>query len=113
MRNSLINDRAFVPSLWPVEVGSVSLAATKRGRLRADEWPVVCASLEALPIEIDPVSVSRVWGPALALADQHSLSVYDAMYLELALRLRLPLATLDRALAAAAQAAGLDAPRRA
>ena len=86
------------------------LAATKRGRLRADEWPAVCASLHALPIEIDPVSASRVWGPALALADEHNLSVYDAMYLELALRMRLPLATLDRALAAAAQAVGLDAP---
>ena len=110
LRDSLIDDRAFVPSLWPVEVGSVLLAATKRGRLRADEWPAVCASLEALPIEIDPVSASRVWGPALALAGEHSLSVYDAMYLELALRMRLPLATLDRALAAAAQAAGLDVP---
>ena len=110
MRASLIDDRAFVPALWPVEVGSVLLAATKRSRLRADEWPTVFASLEMLPIEIDPVSASRVWGPALALASEHSLSVYDATYLEPALRMRLPLATLDRALAAAAQAVGLDAP---
>ena len=109
LRDSLVDGRAFVPSLWPVEVGSVLLAATRRGRLRADEWPQVCASLEALPIEIDPVSASRVWGPALALADEHDLSVYDAMYLELALRMRLPLATLDRALAAAAQATGVGA----
>ncbi len=110
LRDSLIDDRAFVPSLWPVEVGSVLLAATKRGRLRADEWPGICASLEALPIEIDPVSTSRVWGPALALASEHGLSTYDAVYLELALRMRLPLATLDRALAAVAEAAGVDAP---
>lgn len=103
LRDSLVGGRAFVPSLWPVEVGSVLLAATKRGRLRADEWSGICASLEALPIEIDPVSTSRVWGDALALADEYGLSVYDAVYLELALRLRLPLATLDRALAAAAQ----------
>ena len=60
LRDSLIDDRAFVPCLWPVEVGSVLLAATKRGRVRADEWPSVRASLEALPIEIDPVSSSRV-----------------------------------------------------
>lgn len=110
LRDSLVDGRAFVPSLWPVEVGSVLLAATKRGRLRADEWPSVCASLEALPIEIDPVSTSRVWGVALALADEHRLSIYDAVYLELALRLRLPLATLDRALAAAAQSSGVGAP---
>ena len=103
LRDSLVGGRAFVPSLWPVEVGSVLLAATKRGRLRADEWTGICASLEALPIEIDPVSASRVWGRALALADEYGLSVYDAVYLELALRLRLPLATLDQALAAAAR----------
>lgn len=113
LRDSLIDDRAFVPSLWPVEVGSVLLAATKRRRVREDEWPAVCASLEALPIDIDPVSASRVWGPALDLASEHGLSICDAMYLELALRMRLPLATLDRALAAAAQAAGMDAPGRA
>ena len=110
LRDSLIGDRAFVPSLWPVEVGSVLLAATRRGRIGADEWPRICASLDALPVEVEPVSSSRVWGAALALADRHGLSVYDATYLELALRMRLPLATLDRALAAAARAAGVDTP---
>ena len=88
-------------------------AATKRGSIRADEWPAVCASLEALPIDIDPMSASRVWAPALDLASQHGLCIYDAMYLELALRMRLPLSTLDQALASAAQAAGMDAPGRA
>ncbi len=110
LRDSLIDARAFVPSLWPVEVGSVLLAAARRGRIGVGEWPVICASLDALPIEIEPVSTSRVWGLALALADRHDLSVYDAAYLELALRMRLPLATLDRALAAAARAAGVDTP---
>ena len=110
LRDSLIGDRAFVPSLWPVEVGSVLLAAARRGRIDADECPHICASLEALPIEIEPVSTSRVWGAALALAARHGLSVYDATYLELALRMRLPLATLDRALAVAARSTGVDAP---
>ena len=113
LRDSLTDDRAFVPSLWPIEVGSVLLAATKRGRIRADEWPTVCADFDALPIDIEPVSATRVWGPALELASEHSLSVYDALYLELALRLQLPLATLDLELAAAARASGLDAPGRA
>ena len=110
LRDSLIDDRAFVPSLWPVEVGSVLLAATRRGRVGADEWPRICASLESLPIEIEPVSTPRIWGPALALAERHDLSVYDATYLELALRMKLPLATLDRALAEAAKANGIDTP---
>jgi len=54
-----------------------------------------------------------VWGVTLRLAGEHGLSVYDAMYLELALRMRLPLATLHKALATAAQAVGLDVPRTA
>ena len=110
LRDSLIDDRAFVPSLWPVEVGSVLLTATRRGRIDMSEWPVICTSLDALPIEIEPVSTSLIWEHALALANRYDLSVYDATYLELALRLRLPLATLDQALASAAQTAGVDAP---
>jgi len=110
LRDLLVDHRAFVPSLWPVEVGSVLLAAAQRDRISTDEWSHICASLDALPIEIDPVSTSRVWGPALTLARRHSLSIYDATYLELALRMQLPLATLDQALTVAAQAAGVDTP---
>ena len=68
LRDSLIDGRAFVPSLWPVEVASVLLAATRRGRLGAEEWPRVCASLEALPIEIDPVSMSRARGERCSIS---------------------------------------------
>ena len=110
LRDALIDGRAFVPSLWPVEVGSVLLAATRRGRIGVDEWPGILAALAALPIEVEPVSTSRAWGPVLALADRHDLSLYKATYLELAVRMRLPLATLDLELAAAARAAGIDTP---
>ena len=108
--DSLVGDRAYVPSLWPVEVASVLLATTRRGRIGLEEWPAICANLEALPIEIDPVSPSRAWGATLDLARRHELSAYDAMYLELAVRLQIPLATLDRKLRTAGQAAGIDAP---
>ena len=110
-RESLIETRAFVPSLWPVEVGNVLLTATRRGRIRTDEWPQIRAYLQALPIEIDPVSMSWTWGTSLELAHAHRLSVYDAMYLELAMRLGMPLVTLDRALRSAGQAVGIDVPR--
>ena len=110
LRDSLVEDSAFVPSLWPVEVAGVLLAATRRRRVGVDEWSEICAHLDMLPIEIDPVSTSRVWGAVLDLANRHGLSAYDAMYLELAVRMRIPLATLDRALAAAGQAAGVDVP---
>ena len=109
LRDSLVDGKAFVPSLWPVEVGNVLLVATRRGRVRVDEWPEIRANLEALPIETDPVATSRVWGASLELAETHQISVYDAVYLELAVRLQLPLATLDRALVAAARVVGIEA----
>ena len=71
------------------------------------EWSQVRGYLSALPIEIDAVSVLRTWGASLDIARSHQLSVYDATYLELAMRLRMPLATLDRALRNAAVAAGV------
>ena len=108
LRESMIEGRAFVPALWLVEVGNVLLTATRRGRITADEWPRICVSLEALPIEIEPVSTSRAWGVALEFAREHRLSSYDATYLELAVRMQLPLAPLDQALGAAARAEGLD-----
>ena len=110
LRGSLAEGRAFVPALWPIEVANVLLVATRRGRVDSEEWEQLYANLEALPIEIDPVSPSRVWGKTLQLANAHRLSVDDAMYLELALRMRLPLATLDRALGEAARTEGLETP---
>ena len=108
LRESMLEGRAFVPALWPVEVGNVLLTAIRRGRITADECPGICASLDALPIEIDPVSKSRTWGATLVLAHKHRLSGYDATYLELAVRMQQPLATLDRALGDAGRAEGLD-----
>ena len=48
------------------------------------------------------------WNAVSAIADRHGLTVYDAAYLELAQRRRLPLATLDRALCRAAREAGVE-----
>ena len=110
LREALIDTRAFVPALWPIETANALLAATRRGRVAQDEWPGIRAHLDALPIEVDQVSASRTWSAALDLAAAHALSVYDAMYLELAVRMRMPLATLDRALRTAGESAGVEVP---
>ena len=110
LRDSLLAGRAVVPAIWPIEVGNVLRVATARSRIRPEDWARIRTNLEALPIEIDPVSASRVWGSVLELAHERRLSVYDAMYLELAVRMRLPLATLDGALAAAGSAVGAEVP---
>ena len=104
LRDSLAHDTAFVPALWPVDVANVLLLATRRGRIAAPEWPRVSSHLLTLPIEVDATSADRDLTTVLALAQANDLSVHDATYLELALRLDLPIATLDRQLADAARA---------
>ena len=108
LRESLVKDSAVVPVLWPIEVGNVLLVATQRGRITEGDWPRIRDDLEALPIDIDLESCDRVLHTVLPIARDHKLSVYDAMYLELALRRRLPLATLDQKLTACAKAAGVE-----
>ena len=108
LREALLDTPAFVPALWPVETANALLVATRRGRIEHDEWPGIRAHLDALPIEVDPASASRTWGASLDLANAHAISVYDAMYLELAARMRMPLATLDRALRDAGKSAGVE-----
>ena len=66
------------------------------------------ADLTALPIELDDTSTSQALNKTLALARQFKLSVYDAAYLETAMRFGLPLASRDIELAAAARAAGVN-----
>jgi len=106
---SLLECQAYVPSLWPMEVANALLAATRRHRLEASRWPWIRHSLDALPIAVEPVEPARVGSAVLELAHDRRVSVYDAMYLELALRMELPLATLDERLAAEARAVGVEA----
>lgn len=108
LREKLVTEHAVVPALWLIEVGNALLAATRRGRLSEEDWPRIRNDLAELPIEIDTDSCARVLDRVLPVARDHKLSVYDATYLELAMRLSLPLATLDRQLAAAARGAGIE-----
>jgi predicted nucleic acid-binding protein len=108
LRESLARDSAVVPVLWPIEVANVLLLATRRGRISEEEWPRIRTDLNVLPIDIDLESHGQVLERVLPIAAQYELSVYDAMYLELALRFGLPLATLDRKLNAAGKEAGLE-----
>jgi predicted nucleic acid-binding protein len=59
--------------------------------------------LARLPVETDD-DPSRALGPVLDLARLHRLTAYDATYLDLAVRRRLPLATRDTDLVRAARA---------
>lgn len=106
---SLPGRTAVVPALWPLEVANVLLVAERRRRLRGADVVRFLDLLGELPIVVDgPVGI-RDLAALMALGREHRLSAYDAAYLHLAMRERLPLATHDRALRAAARAVGVEA----
>jgi len=96
-------DEAVVPALWWFEVRNILVVNERRKRIDEARSSAFLRFLNALPIRLDrDPDETRV----LHLARKHRLSVYDASYLELALRDSLPLATLDADLSSAACAEG-------
>jgi predicted nucleic acid-binding protein len=105
--NSLATTAAAVPSLWFLEVANALLVGERRGRCTAADVATWLGFLGALPVHTDPETTARAWSDTLHLARTYNLSVYDAAYLELAIRRGLPLASLDGKLNNAATAAGV------
>lgn len=97
----------IVPVLWHIEVGNILQLAEWRGRLSPEGREAHLRDLAALPIAVDYDGHGAVWSAAMALAQRNRLTLYDALYLELAVRLRIPLATFDSALVRAAAAEGV------
>lgn len=104
---ALSHGRAVVPHLWHLEVANTLLVGERRKRSTQANTAAWLGFLSALPIDVDDETRTRAFGDILSLAREHNLSAYDAAYLELAMRRRLPLATLDEKLKAAARAAGV------
>ncbi len=102
--DQLIDDEALAPSLWWFEVRNLLIVNERRKRLTTEQSAQALADLQALAIRLDQAADDDI---LFKLCRQHRLSVYDAAYLELALRERLPLATLDASLASAARAEGV------
>ncbi len=97
----------LVPAIWPAEMANVLWAAERRGRISTVDADAALAAFGRLPIRVDPDTPNSA-RRLLEVARVRELSAYDAAYLELALRHGVPLATLDRRLGAAAQAAGVE-----
>ena len=98
---------ATVPGLWRLEVANALLVAFRRGRLSAAFRDRAILRLGRLPITVDTDTDVRAWTNTLPVAEQTGLSVYDASYLELAIRLGAALASADRKLCEAAKRAGV------
>jgi predicted nucleic acid-binding protein len=98
----------MVPSIWALEVANALRLSERRGRATRAETTQFVNGLSVLTISVDDTAPERAFAEILTLARDLELTVYDAAYLELAIRERLPLATLDRALQNAAREAGVE-----
>lgn len=93
---------AIAPTLWPLEVCNVLLVNLRRRRLSANGLQSCLSAARAFPVKLDFEGLQFAFTRVAELAGRHNLTVYDASYLELALRSGLPLASLDQRLRAAA-----------
>lgn len=101
-------DGALVPAIWALEVANGLLMGKRRGRLNEAAVERFATLFIGLPLKVDCGSMEQGLRVVLPLAARLGLTVYDAAYLELAMRLGIPLATRDRQLAAAAQGCGVS-----
>ncbi|HVM74838.1 MAG TPA: type II toxin-antitoxin system VapC family toxin [Candidatus Saccharimonadales bacterium] len=98
---------AVVPALWRLEVANAFQVSIKRRRINHAYRDSSLTRLQALPIEVDSETDAQAWESTLRIADRFQLTLYDAAYLELALRRHLPIATRDDKLAEAARLASV------
>jgi predicted nucleic acid-binding protein len=97
-------DGAITPALFFFEIRNLLVVAERRKRTSPEKSDAFLVALRRLPVETDSTPEE---GRLLALARKHGLTVYDAAYLELSLRKRLDLVTIDAKLEAASQAEGV------
>ena len=101
----VVQDGALVPQLWHLEVRNALVVAERRGRISADGLDERMRVLRYLPVMTD---VEPDLDAVSTVARDHGLSVYDAVYVELARRHDTAIATLDGRLGQAAIAEGLS-----
>jgi predicted nucleic acid-binding protein len=103
-RARLRSEPASAPGLWWYELRNVLVIGERRGRISERRTEEFLRDLATADLAIDHAPNETA---VMALARKHRLTVYDASYLELALRAGVPLATLDAPLASAAVAEGV------
>jgi predicted nucleic acid-binding protein len=105
--NRLAVETALVPAWWFVEIANVIALAERRGRISQAQSAAFIADLGVLDIERDEHGPARAFDYLLPLCRKHRLTSYDAIYLDLAVRRKVPLATLDDDLRSAAKKMGV------
>ena len=99
--------QAVVALHWPLAVGNTLLMGERRKRSTPADSSHFLGILGSLAVEADKETGANATSATLALARSHGLTLYDGAYLELAMRRKLALATLDKELRAAAKRVGV------
>ena len=105
--DAMKNTRGLVSVTWGLEVANVIARAEAKNLVTETRSAEFLEMLEGLDIDVDSATFTRAMSDTLQLARRYRLSAYDASYLELALRLGIPLATLDVDSQVAAKKAGV------
>jgi len=105
--NRLATETVLVPGWWFIEITNVLAMTERRGRITPTQSDAFIADLGKLGIERDDEAPDRAFTHLLALCRTHRLTSYDAVYLDLAVRRNLPLATLDGDLRKSARKLGI------
>ena len=98
---------AYVPSHWTLEIAHILSRSEKKGSVAADDAEYFLNVLNAIKFVTDFETSSLALTSILSLSRRYGLPSYDAAYLELAMRLSVPLATLDKELRRAAERVGV------
>ena len=96
-----------MPSSFWYEVFHGLVRLERRGIVSRQEIEVFVADISQLDFSVDPARDTTEMVELYRLSQRAKLNIYDAGYLELALRSDLPLATNDKALTQAARNAGV------
>ena len=104
----IADTQAWVPAIWPAEVANGLQSGIWRGRIDVAFRDAALADLAVRAIVTDADTNMYVWTTTVRLATRFGLTIYDTLYLELAQRRGLPLASLDNQLRSAATSLGID-----
>lgn len=97
-----------VPSIWPLEVSNALLVLQRRRKLTPAERAAALRAIESLPIRLDYEGAESAFTTLSEIATRETLSVYDAAYLDVAMRRELPLGCKDGPLRTAAARSGVS-----
>ena len=103
------SEEIWVPPLFSLEVGNVLRTRLRRGLIDEDVRDDSLARVRALRMRVDRSDdpSGQALARTVALSDRFDLTVYDAAYLELALRIGADLGSFDEDLCSAAALAGV------